>query len=104
MKIKQSQKTFDNFTGILEWCDGIRYMEHKSIIYFKDCKWHREDGPAVVYPGLKIWSINGQFHREDGPAKEWADGEGWWYLKGEIFMKHEWEAAIEKLKKNNERK
>ena len=60
--------------------------------------WHREDGPAVLYPdgreswymndlphriggpaivseeGAKQWFINGQLHRTDGPAYEFASG------------------------------
>lgn len=60
--------------------------------------WHREDGPAILYPdgreswymndlphriggpaivseeGAKQWFINGQLHRTDGPAYEFASG------------------------------
>ncbi len=42
--------------------------------------WHREDGPAVEWPGgTKGWFLNGKRHRIDGPAIEWKDGsKSWW--------------------------
>jgi hypothetical protein len=46
-------------------------------------KYHREDGPAVEYPGgTKQWWLNGKYHREDGPAVEYANGTKEWYLNG----------------------
>ncbi len=49
--------------------------------YYKDDKYHREDGPAIEYPnGVKSWYINGKRHRIDGPAIECADGYKIWYL------------------------
>ena len=41
---------------------------------------HREDGPAIEWPGYKAWFINGTRHREDGPAIEFSNGHKAWYL------------------------
>jgi hypothetical protein len=44
-------------------------------------KYHREDGPAVEYPGgTKQWWLNDKLHREDGPAIEHPNGTKGWYL------------------------
>ncbi len=41
----------------------------------KDGKFHRLDGPAVIYSnGSKEWWQNGRLHRKDGPAVEIAEG------------------------------
>ena len=46
-------------------------------------QFHREDGPAVIYPdGEQHWYIHGQLHREDGPAIIFADGSRFWYING----------------------
>ncbi len=51
--------------------------------YFKDGKYHREDGPAIKYPnGTGDWYLNGELHRVDGPAVKWSDGSEFWYLNG----------------------
>ena len=45
---------------------------------------HREDGPAVEYPGGdKQWYLNDKLHREDGPAVEHANGGKRWFLNHE---------------------
>ena len=37
--------------------------------YNSDGLLHREDGPAILYPGgYQAWFQNGKLHREDGPA------------------------------------
>jgi len=53
--------------------------------------WHREDGPAVVYPnGFKCWYINGLRHREDGSAIEYGNGIKKWYLSGIEYTEQEY--------------
>jgi hypothetical protein len=49
--------------------DGIVENDY-GIFYYKDGKYHREDGPAVTesFDGLKKWYRNGVRHRVDGPA------------------------------------
>jgi hypothetical protein len=45
---------------------------------------HREDGPAVIYPGgPKNWYLNGQTHRADGPAVRWSNGHSEHWLHGQ---------------------
>lgn len=48
--------------------------------------YHREDGPAVVYPdGTQHWYRNGMFHRDDGPAVILPDGTQKWYRNGQLI-------------------
>ena len=89
-----------------EYCINIDDV----ITCFKDGKYHRLDGPAVIYPdgteewcqngdlhrdndlpartypsgGGKEWYKNGYRHREDGPAIIYADGQKEWYLNGKL--------------------
>jgi hypothetical protein len=61
--------------------DGLYIYSDGDKFWYKDGKFHREDGPAVEYiDGTKYWFINGQYHREDGPAIEHANGDKSWYL------------------------
>jgi hypothetical protein len=64
MKVKNNEEFIefsnDNFTGIIEWCDGAEHFAWLSIDYFK----------------------NGSYHRENGPAKIWLDGTMEYYLGG----------------------
>jgi hypothetical protein len=49
--------------------------------WYLDGKFHREDGPAIVYEdGQKQWYLRGNLHREDGPAIVYPDGQKEWYL------------------------
>jgi hypothetical protein len=69
----------DYFTGVAEWPDGTKR-------WFKDGKYHREDGPAVEYAdGSKDWYKNGNLHREDGPAVEYPGGKKYWFLKDKQY-------------------
>lgn len=55
----------------------------EGVIYYKDGKKHREDGPAVEFlNGDEHWYLNGYLHREEGPAIEYANGSKEWYLEG----------------------
>ena len=48
-------------------------------------KWHRENGPAIVWSnGTKIWYQNGLRHRTDGAAIEWSSGTKEWYQNGHL--------------------
>jgi len=54
-------------------------------IWVKDGLWHREDGPAIIYPdGKKEWRQNGEYHRLDGPAIIYKDGTQEWLQKGKL--------------------
>ena len=65
-----------DFTGIAEYPNRDKY-------WYKEGKYHREDGPAIEYSsGGKEWYKEGFHHREDGPAVELADGTKYWYKEG----------------------
>ena len=55
-----------------------------SILYYKDGKLHRDDGPAVIHPdGSEKWIRDDNFHREDGPAIIHPSGYERWFMDGE---------------------
>ena len=59
-------------------------FKHEIKIWKKNGKFHREDGPAVIYyDGSEFWYLNGKLHREDGPAVIYSNGTKEWHLKGE---------------------
>ena len=48
--------------------------------WLKDNKFHRTDGPAIVYAnGEEVWYKNNNPHRADGPARIFPDGIEFWY-------------------------
>ena len=71
------------FTGCIDYST--------SIIFYKNGKLHRKNGPAVEGSrGDKEWWINGKRHRTDGPAVEFADGTRYWYLNGREYNEEEY--------------
>jgi len=80
--IKNSQIIYSEFdNGLKTW--------------FKNHKYHREDGPAIEYSnGVKSWWLNGKCHREDGPAVVHPSGYQAWYLNSELMTEEEWKKAI----------
>ena len=59
--------------------------KYGNIRWYKDGKYHREDGPAIIEKdGSKAWYLNGNLNREDGPAIELASGSKYWYLDGKL--------------------
>jgi hypothetical protein len=80
IKIKDSSEIPENFTGIVEFSSGTK-------CWFKDGKFHRENGPAREWAdGTRYWYKNGKWHREDGPACDYSNGTKFWYLEG-IYYK-----------------
>jgi hypothetical protein len=86
--------------GTKKWFKNNKYHRENgpAIEYINgDKKWffngrhHREDGPAVeLNDGYRSWWLNGKRHREDGPAIEWADGTVEYYLDNSpIFVESE---------------
>ena len=56
-----------------------------AVLYYKNGKRHRDDGPAVERAdGAKEWYKNGERHRDDGPAVERANGPKEWWKNGEL--------------------
>jgi hypothetical protein len=79
IKVKGSNEIPKNFTGIV-------IQQKKGKFWFKEGKYHREDGPAIeLINGEKYWYKNGLYHREDGPAVEWRGEYKFWYLEGIYF-------------------
>ena len=79
IKIEQYSEIPSYFTGIVVYPNGNKF-------WFKEGKWHREDGPAIEWrDGSKSWLKEGNLHRTDGPAKGWSSGTKEWYLEGECY-------------------
>ena len=103
--------------------DALRYRvevdSYGNRFYYNSAgKWHRENGPAIVWSnGTKIWYQNGLRHRTDGAAierfdgsKEWyqnghlhrtggaaieyADGDKWWYINGVELTEAEFKQRV----------
>ncbi len=45
-------------------------------------KFHRENGPSLIFFGFESWHQNGQLHRLGGPAVVNPDGSKRWYKNG----------------------
>ena len=61
------------------------------LLYWKDGKLHRDDGPAVIFPqtnyyssNCRSWYQNGVRHRVGGPAVEYNDGRQLYYFRGKL--------------------
>jgi hypothetical protein len=79
MKIKNIEEEQENFTGVLEWCDGCKtghFVEFKEV--FQDGKLHNLYGPAVF----------------------WLDGKVRYYIDGLEYSVRNWDTKIEKLRKS----
>ena len=70
-------------------------MESYEQLYFEDyrCykdhndKFHRIDGPAIIFPdGTEHWFFHGELHRDGGPAIWYPDGEFIMYYR--FGMRH----------------
>ena len=60
-----------------------------DIYWYMNGRIHREDGPAyITLSGYKEWYKNGEYHREDGPAIEYEDGSKW-YVEGKRLSEQE---------------
>lgn len=60
-----------------------KYQEHNGIMWYKDDKRHRDDGPACEYNnGNKAWWQNGKIHRIGAPAVQYHDGCLVYYYNG----------------------
>ena len=73
--------------------DGPAFINKEWGIetWYKEGRFHREGGPAYRNNHEELWAKNGDLHREDGPAKLWFyNGKKEWYLNGESLTKEEW--------------
>ena len=48
--------------------------------------------------GDKIWYKNGKYHREDGPAVEWPDGDKYWFIEGMQYTEEGFNEEMKKIK------
>jgi hypothetical protein len=65
--------------------NGIIVDLEGNKCWYKNDKYHREDGPAIEWAdGSKSWYINGRLHRVNGPACELVKGSKFWYINGQL--------------------
>jgi len=48
--------------------------------------------------GTIVWTKDGKPHRLDGPAKEYIDGDIYWWIEGEFFTKEYYDQLIQEVK------
>ena len=77
-----------------------------GILYRKEWKdkkgyLHRLNGPAVIYKdGDMHWYRHGRYHRDDGPAWLWpSEGIEEWYKDGKRYEPSAHELMVWKMKK-----
>lgn len=58
MKRKDWQEIATDYTGIIEICDGTKYIFKYSselcMEYWKNGQLHRTDGPAIIYFNIQM--------------------------------------------------
>lgn len=95
--------------GVIYYKDGKKHKEDGPAVELKDGTkegWlngslHREDGPALANSnGVNEWWRNGVLHREDGPAYENSDGTKEWFLNGLQYSEEEFKQWLDKKKLN----
>jgi len=65
--------------------------------WYKNGKFHREDGPAIITPdGGQVWYNNGKLHREDGPTAIYADGGREWFLDDKKYSREDYYRELHK--------
>lgn len=69
MKMKEYYEIPENFSGIIEWCDGAEHCSWTSVDYYKNGEYHREDGPAVTF--LKSGNVEHYLHNNLFTKEEW---------------------------------
>lgn len=58
-----------------------KITDDNTQVWEKNGKFHREDGPAVIWEdGYNEWWFEGKRHRVGGPAVSWPDGQQEWWL------------------------
>jgi hypothetical protein len=81
MKVKKSEEedefSHNNFTGIVEYCDGTDYVSGSQVRHLKNGLLHREDGPAIEWTTISIMQ---------------------WWLSGEYYIEEIWKNEVEILK------
>lgn len=90
---KDFQDIPKNFTGKIIWKDI------GAITYYKDGLRHREDGPAHqnYTEGSKLYCVNGELHRIGGPAVIFPDLEHYW-IDGKQIEKEQHDLLVNMLK------
>jgi len=82
---------------------AIKYTNISSEKYYNLSSEERKENAYCVQHnyGNISWRVNGLYHREDGPAEIWPDGIKYWHLNGFRYSFEDW---LEKLNKSDEEK
>jgi len=91
---KEKVKSFYSLSEVPKNYTG-KCKVNNLIYYFKNGKYHREDGPAIeLADGTKAWYLNDKRHRLDGPAVEWVGGNKQWYIEGKLYSEEEFTKKV----------
>ena len=74
-------------------------QEYLTIDAFYSFPENERTGCVKYDSGTKHWFKNGKFHREDGPARELANGDKEYWLNDKHYSYTEWYAIVNKLEK-----
>jgi hypothetical protein len=80
---------------------GPAYISRKYDIeiWYKDGRYHREDGPAITHKNNKVWYYEGKLHRIGGPAIDTKGGPKEYYIHGWKLSPKEYKKEIERRKR-----
>jgi len=69
--------------------DGPAFISKYIIVWYKNGKKHRPDGPAIIcHDGTKEWWAKGKRHRVNGPALICHDGTKEWFTNDTLHRKN----------------
>lgn len=70
--------------------DGGQASIHGHVYFYKDGRYHREDGPAVIYSyGEERWYYEGFLHRIGGPSII-AETGNYYFINGNEFSRDDY--------------
>jgi hypothetical protein len=77
----------------------VKVFDNRTVWYNEKGQFHREDDlPAIEWEdGTKHWYIEGKYHRENGPAIIFHNIK-LYFLNGIEMRKEQWEVEVAKLK------
>ena len=73
--------------------NGHYIRKNGSQEWWLNDKFHRIDGPAIIYGDYQEWWLNGKLHRLDGPAIIYGDYQEWW-IEDKQYTKEEFDKKI----------
>lgn len=92
---------YRNNEGLMHRVYGPAYVStvYDVEIWYKDGKYHREDGPAIRHKNNALWYVDGKRHRLDGPAVVQGGGPKEFWIDGQKLPPKEYKKEIERRRR-----